>query len=547
MKIALIQYYTSNVNYGKYSEAINEEYCKIHGYTYVVEKDDTKIFSVIEDRHPTWYKSKMALEVFEKEEPDWILFLDADALISDFNQKIEEHIDESYNIILSDDVGHHSDYNAGVFLVKNCDWSKQFLSEWFESSSNFKGSDAKELNIASIAPEHLDTPGVFKTLLWHDQTCLTLLAKKPEVKAKIKQVSRRTFNHTEYKDKNFIFHAYSKGLRPYRTLDICYNTVFGDKQKEEKINLVVYHASGFGNYLTVADKQLKRLVSSGVYDWADKIVVTFIDTTGDFSKFEQLTKEYTKIELFTYKDNDYEYQAINKIWEYSQKYDGNVLYFHSKGVWNNFKSTLDTSLSEWKQKGVGLWKEMMEYFLIDNYKDCVEKLNHYDQCGMTCDNSSWWWGNFWWSRLDWIRINKQPQKGSRWDYEGWINRDRPTPETYEFYHIDYNPYYTVLPEDIHYTSYNDSFFEVTKAFYGVLGEQQDEGYPVIERVVADVTEIVRKNVEERGGKSICIPANNETFGDPIFGFKKMLEVHIKLNGRDYVLVQYENSLLNFSL
>ena len=95
MKIALIQYYTSNVNYGKYSEAINEEYCKIHGYTYVVEKDDTKIFSVIEDRHPTWYKSKMALEVFEKEEPDWILFLDADALVSDFNQKIEEHIDES--------------------------------------------------------------------------------------------------------------------------------------------------------------------------------------------------------------------------------------------------------------------------------------------------------------------------------------------------------------------------------------------------------------------------------------------------------------------
>lgn len=547
MKIALIQYYTSNLNYGKYSEAINQEYCNKHGYTYVVEKDGDKIYKAIEDRHPTWYKSLMALEVFEKENPDWILFLDADAIISNLEQKIEDFIDENYNLILSDDVGHHSDYNAGVFLIKNCDWSKEFLNTWYNSSSEFTGGDAAELKIANLMPFHVNEKGVFKTLLWHDQTCLTLLAKNPEVKSKIKQLSRRIFNHSEYKDGNFIFHAYGKGLKPYRTLDVCYNQVFADTKKKPNLNLIVYHASAFGNYLEICDKQFQRLKNSGVYDWADKVIVTFINTSGDYSEFKKLTDQYSKIELYPTQENDYEYEAINKIWEYSQDYDGKVLYFHSKGVWNTFKDNLNNTTSDWKQKGVGLWKEMMEYFLIDNYKECLDKLDIYDQCGMTSDYSSWWWGNFWWSRLEWIRLNRKPEKGSRWDYEGWLNRDRPTPEKHEFYHIDYNPYYTVLPNDIHYTSYKDKQIEVTAAYYGVLGEQQDEGYPVVERVVADVTDIIKKNVEDRKGKAICIPATNENFGDPIFGFKKMLEVHFKLGDNDCILVQYENFLLNFEL
>ena len=57
---------------------------------------------------------------------DYVLFLDADAIISDFNQKIEDFIDPKYDIILAEDIGHHSDMNAGVILIKNTQWSKDF-------------------------------------------------------------------------------------------------------------------------------------------------------------------------------------------------------------------------------------------------------------------------------------------------------------------------------------------------------------------------------------------------------------------------------------
>ena len=42
-KIVVAQFYTSNVSYGQYAEAINKKYCDEKGYTYFCEKDNNKI------------------------------------------------------------------------------------------------------------------------------------------------------------------------------------------------------------------------------------------------------------------------------------------------------------------------------------------------------------------------------------------------------------------------------------------------------------------------------------------------------------------------
>ena len=73
MKIVLAQYWTDNLTYSKYTQAINEAYCKEKGYIYEVETDSNLIKNSIKDRSITWFKPKFILDTLEKHNPDFIL------------------------------------------------------------------------------------------------------------------------------------------------------------------------------------------------------------------------------------------------------------------------------------------------------------------------------------------------------------------------------------------------------------------------------------------------------------------------------------------
>jgi hypothetical protein len=157
-KIVIAQFYTSNVSYGYYTEAVNKKYCEDKGYTYYCEKDDAKINNALEGRSPTWYKPKLIEDILEKYNPEYILFMDIDAVISNFNKDIEEFIDENYNLTFTEDMSNHSVINAGIFIIKNTEWSKNFLKIWWNSVQIFTGRDSKNI---VIAEENLDKIGYF--------------------------------------------------------------------------------------------------------------------------------------------------------------------------------------------------------------------------------------------------------------------------------------------------------------------------------------------------------------------------------------------------
>jgi len=545
MKIALLQFYTNNISYGLYSEAINKKYCEEKGYTYICDKDDTKIRSISENRSLHWCKIKIVKELLDNNDFDYVLFLDADAIISDFNQNIEDFIDDNYNIIFAEDVGSHSSMNTGVFLIKNNEWSKNFLNVWWESGETYKGKDAE--NILSIMKENLERVGYFKEALWHEQSCITLLYRNnDEIKNNIKVISNRSFNCRDYNAGNFIFHAFAYGHVHNRTIDIIYRSKFEPIEDKENINLIVYHIYCVGNYLEIVKQQLNRLKTSGLYDWCDKLEITCINQLNDFIDIEELVKDLDKATLNKFVNNHYEYEGINKVWEYSQQYKGKVFYFHTKGVSNIYNNYNDRQESLRKKNGISWWKEIMEYYLIDNFQDCIQKLNEYDQCGVT-NVYGWWCGNFWWSNLSYIKPNSKPYKGDRWYFEAWLNSYR-NPSIYEYYHFDFNSYYSFLPLDIHNRElYKDSKIEVIKAFYGTLGEQQDEGRPIVERVVADATETIKNNLAANNYRGFNIRVDNNICGDPYYGVEKMLEIYFTIDGKEYILVADENRNLNFIL
>jgi hypothetical protein len=257
--IFIAQFYTSNVSYGDYAKSINQKYALEKGYGYYCETSNEKIFSTLGGKSPTWYKPALVLEIFREHSPEYVLFLDMDAIVSDNNQRIEDFIDTDYDFVAAQDVSTHSLMNAGVFLIKNTEWSKNFLQEWFECSDKLT---PRECTYKPLVQEtDLDYKGYYDTRLWHDQTALTYLYHdRQEFRSNIKIISNRSFNWKTYDDGNFIFHAYEYGYVPHRTLDRIYNKVFSIQNTDSTDSL----ATMSQEYLT--DKSYEHNYYNLIYD-----------------------------------------------------------------------------------------------------------------------------------------------------------------------------------------------------------------------------------------------------------------------------------------
>jgi galactosyl transferase GMA12/MNN10 family len=83
-------------------------------------------------RPPAWSKIRAVQALLiGPERCDWVLWMDADAVIMNSNIRIEDFLpaDSSKDMIVVSDK--NGGYNSGVFLFRNSMWSTQFLEEWW--------------------------------------------------------------------------------------------------------------------------------------------------------------------------------------------------------------------------------------------------------------------------------------------------------------------------------------------------------------------------------------------------------------------------------
>ena len=272
----MLQFYTKNVPYGAYAESLNRRYCEEKGYEYYAEKDDSKLRRMAEDRAFTWIKPKLISEHIENY--DYILFMDIDAVFSDHSVRIEEFIDEEFDLVAAEDYSTHSKMNAGVLLFRNSEWSKKFLKDWWDSGENLRGADVEGLGGG-------EEKGHFKNALWHDQTCLTHLYSMEENKRRIKIVNNRSLNWREYGDGNFIFHAFAYGDIKNRTIDRIHHEIFGtniDPLNKSLVEIAEFYGT---------DKELTHKYISNYYEkilspLRDKIIRMCEIGHGDRSSLE---------------------------------------------------------------------------------------------------------------------------------------------------------------------------------------------------------------------------------------------------------------------
>lgn len=183
---------------------------------------------------------------------------------------------------------------------------------------------------------------------------------------------------------------------------------------------IFYHIGQIGLGAFIYQQQLHRLYTSGLIEAADYI---HFGVNGDQELFNAPSKAIVK-QNQNWKEETETLIDLKNFAE--QNPDYKILYFHTKGV---SKGTLIANA----------WRLMMEYFVIDKWKECVEMLNEYDCVGSNLNSvgeTLWadgtvtnpvegtynFTGNFWWSNAKHIQTldHKFLYSNYRIDRELWI-------------------------------------------------------------------------------------------------------------------------------
>ena len=183
------------------------------------------------------------------------------------------------------------------------------------------------------------------------------------------------------------------------------------------------HIYGVNTYKEIVENQIKRIEDSGLIDAVDRIYYTVIAEEPfhiDNKKY-LLLNHSTDMTLF----ESYTLNALRNIAILAEE-DFKVFYIHTKGVTRpNEKCKQD-------------WRDMMEYFCLNQWQFAIEALaiadtagvniRHYGKHKMSRFHYS---GNFWWANSNYIKTLPvlseagYGRKVNRWDAEFWIGDGNP--------------------------------------------------------------------------------------------------------------------------
>ena len=133
------------------TDKVKQEYAARHGYTWYVKKDN-------------WQSSDMGFarvylvrEIFEKyKDVKWVFVVDCDAIITNFNIKIEDRIDDNFHVIYT---VYHNGLNVGVALFRNSPEGRQYINNIIALEEKYLSHPWKEQQAI------IDTYGKYRNII----------------------------------------------------------------------------------------------------------------------------------------------------------------------------------------------------------------------------------------------------------------------------------------------------------------------------------------------------------------------------------------------
>ena len=159
-------------------------------------------------RHASWNKILAVRNALLTRQSEWVMWMDADAMVMDLDFPATRLIDDKVDLIFGCD---YNGMNAGIFLIRYCDWSLRFLE-----STYFLGEC------------YADPDGY--NPLWEQSTFKHLIVHFPEVEQRVKILPQAAMNSDggTYKEGDFILHL--AGVPNEKRLETF--ATFGFKMRE---------------------------------------------------------------------------------------------------------------------------------------------------------------------------------------------------------------------------------------------------------------------------------------------------------------------------
>jgi len=134
-RIGICTWYNDGIKeYADIARDINQKYCDLHGYDFIVDN-----VRRLPDRNYAWECITAVLNVLNTNKYDYVMWIDADAFFRLENENVNL-LDEIINknigkdFIFSNDVPGFDIINLGVFIVKNNDYTKNILQTMIDST-----------------------------------------------------------------------------------------------------------------------------------------------------------------------------------------------------------------------------------------------------------------------------------------------------------------------------------------------------------------------------------------------------------------------------
>ena len=135
MKVCVVMFYDDKIkNYGDITYEINKKYCEKYNLDIILSNNKKYV-----NRHPAWERVPLLLDNISNY--DYLIWIDADAFFyNDANNIIDIIINNSnINFIFSNDLGDRN-INTGFFIVKNSQYSIDFLTKWAYDEELYKNN-----------------------------------------------------------------------------------------------------------------------------------------------------------------------------------------------------------------------------------------------------------------------------------------------------------------------------------------------------------------------------------------------------------------------
>lgn len=197
-----------------------------------------------------------------------------------------------------------------------------------------------------------------------------------------------------------------------------------------KISNVCFIHSCFYQNTDILQSQLNLIESSGLLKNLDYIFIINLGQT--------LVYIHDKIKVINYsKDMSLcEKPALNLMNHFAKVYDCNILYLHTKGTHSNSPQVTD-------------WRNMMMYFMVEQWEICLKHLKKYSVVGTNYQGSphKHFSGNFWWTTSSYIKNKSIITSTNRHDCEWYILQD--TESHFSMHNSNIDHYQQLYPRNMY--------------------------------------------------------------------------------------------------